>query len=275
MHGLPRLDLMIAYSCNLSCRGCISLSDRTREGIAPYSDIQTWLQTWQLKIEPNLVTIFGGEPLLHPKIVDICRDVRSTWPAATIRVITNGYLLDRVDPAAWFEFSNFEIQVSVHRLDHVLVINNKIKSILQCKKGWQVKQYAGYQEHKQIEWSLDGFRIYKSIFAEFVVPFKGDRTIESWNSDPCESHSICGSPDSPILYKGRLYKCPSIANIIDLTQQSYFDYNGFGPDDNLDEFVNEVGRPERVCGVCPDRSSARIINHLDIKNVKVRQKISN
>ena len=113
MHILSRLDLMIAYSCNLSCTGCISLSDRQRDGIAPYSEIQDWLRTWGQKINPSVLTIFGGEPCLHPDLLDICRLAQLTWPTSTIRLITNGYLLDNFDSAAWFEFTNFEMQISI------------------------------------------------------------------------------------------------------------------------------------------------------------------
>ncbi len=273
-HSLPRLDLMVAYSCNLSCIGCISLSDRRREGIASYSDIQSWLLDWQYKITPEVVTIFGGEPCLHPKLVDICSSVRQTWPNTTIRLITNGYLLDNFDPGSWFTLGKFEMQVSIHRQDHAGVINNKIKPVLLQRKNWQVKRHGGDQ-HKQIAWVNDDVTIYKSIFKDFIVPFKGTiDNIAAWNSDPASAHKICGSPATPILYKGRLYKCPPVANIIDLTGTNYAGYRGVGADDDLVDFVNAINKPESVCGQCPDQTQATVINHMDLKNVKVKQKIT-
>ena len=275
MHILPRLDLMIAYSCNLSCVGCISLSDRQRDGIATYLEIQEWVQLWKQKINPSVLTIFGGEPCLHPDLLDICALIRSTWPDCTIRLITNGYLLGNFDSAAWFTFGKFEIQVSIHRKDHEKTINQKIKDILSHRKDWKVSMHGGDQ-HKQIEWISENVSIYKSIFKDFVVPFKEiGSTITAWDSDPTAAHKICGSPATPILYKGKLYKCPPVANIIDLTGIHYADYHGYTPDDDLLPFVNAINKPELVCGQCPDHSQAIIINHLDLKNVKVKQKISN
>lgn len=275
MHILPRLDLMIAYSCNLSCVGCISLSDRQRDGVASYSEIQDWVHDWQQRITPTVLTIFGGEPCLHPDLLDICTLVRNTWADCTIRLITNGYLLDNFDSAAWFTFGKFEIQVSVHRKDHEKIINQKIKTILSHRKDWRVSVHGGDQ-HKQTEWTSDNISIYKSIFKDFIVPFKElGETMSAWNSDPAEAHKICGSPATPILYKGRLYKCPPVANIIDLTGTHYADYRGYGPDDDLLPFINAINRPEPVCGQCPSQTQAVIIDHMDFKNVKVKQKISN
>jgi len=266
---------MIAYSCNLSCAGCISLSDRQREGIAPYLEIEHWLQNWKQKINPAIVTIFGGEPCLHPDLIDICRLVRATWPASAIRLITNGYLLDNFDSAAWFEFTNFEMQISIHRKDHEKIINQRIKDILSHKKDWRVSVHGG-AHHKQIEWTSNDISIYKSIFKDFVVPFKEEnQSITAWNSDPVEAYKICGSPATPILYKGKLYKCPPVANIIDLTGNHYANYQGYSADDDLSTFIALIDQPESVCGYCPDRARAVVIDHMDLKNVKVKQKILN
>ncbi len=274
MYIVPRLDIMIAYSCNLACAGCISLSDRKRDGIASYEEIQSWIVQWKEKISPDVISIFGGEPCLHPKLIDICKLIRINWPGSTIRLITNGYLLDQFQSNSWFDFAPFEIQISVHRKDHEPVINQKIKEILVHKKDWKVKKYGG-ADHKQIEWCTSGVKIYKSIFKDFVTPYKQDNSkIMPWNSDPSQSHKICGSPSTPILYKGKLYKCPPVANIIDLTEEIYENYQGYGINDNLEEFIYNIGKPESICGFCPNKNQAVIVDHSKIQNVTVKQKIS-
>lgn len=263
---------MIAYSCNISCRGCISVSDIKRNGIEPYQEITSWLQQWQSTVIPELVTIFGGEPCLHPQLIEVCQSVRSTWPNAAIRLITNGYLLGNFDSASWHQFDNFEIQVSIHRKDHETYINQYIKNILLHKKDWKVKKFGG-DHHKQIAWIGENLTIYKSIFQHFIVPYNKD--FKPYNSSPAESHKICGAGATPILYKGLLYKCPPVANIIDITKTHYKNYKGYGINDNLQEFVNNIGQPEKVCGFCPDATQATIVNHFDKHNVIVKQKIVN
>jgi hypothetical protein len=271
-HTLQRLDLMIAYSCNISCLGCISLSDHKRNGVAALTDITQWINEWSYVVDPAVLTIFGGEPLLHPHLLEICQLVRNAWPDTIIRLITNGYLLENFDVEKWFTLGKFEMQVSVHRKDHEYIINKNLKNIMLCKKGWKTINHGGNQ-HKQIEWRNETVSIYKSIFKDFVVPYKqinGD--ILPWNSDPVSAHSMCGSPDTPILYKGQLYKCPPVANIIDLTGVNYKNYQGFKSTDNLIEFINNINCPELVCGQCPDQKNAVIIDHFDTKNVIIKQK---
>lgn len=273
MHGLPRLDLMIAYSCNISCRGCISISDRKRSGVEPYEALEQSIAQWCQRLDPRLITLFGGEPCLHPRLLDICALTRRSWPKSRIRLITNGYLLDRFDPAGWFEFGDFEIQVSLHRLDHRKKIDSVLAAIMQQRRPWSVRRLGGENQHHQMAFSHGSMTIYKSVFQEFVVPFRGSvDNIQPWNSDPAQAHAICGAPNTPVLYKSKLYKCPAVANALDLTNHNWFDYVPKSVEDDLGDFVNNIGKPESCCGQCPDRDRAVIVDHFDKNNVIVRQK---
>jgi hypothetical protein len=273
MHKISRLDVMIAYSCNISCQGCISISDRKRSGVEPLENLLQDLQRWQDYLEPEVTTIFGGEPCLHPKLIELAQAIRRTWPNTVIRLITNGYLLDNFDSSHWFELGALEIQISVHRKDHESVINNKIKKILQQRHPWTVCQHSQQNHHKQIQWQHNQVTIYKSIFKDFVVPYRTvNHKIAPWYSDPAAAHKICGAPDTPVLYKGKLYKCPAVANAIDLAEQNWFDYQAVDIDGDIESFVQGIGRPETVCAQCPDQQQAVIIDHFDIKNVTVKQK---
>jgi organic radical activating enzyme len=270
---IPRLDLMVAYSCNISCAGCISLSDFKRDGIAKLGDINSWVSHWSQLVQPTVVTLFGGEPCLHPDLIEICKLVRLYWPTSTIRLITNGYLLNNFDSESWFNFEPFEIQVSMHRSDHRQIIDRAIKNILVNRSGWKTTVSDNANSHKQISWQLECFTIYKSIFKDFVVPFKlVDGQIHPWMSQAESAHKICGAPNTPVLYKGMLYKCPAVANAMDLSQNNWFGYQPCQDADTLDKFVAGIGCPEIVCQQCPDRSQAVIIDHMDKKNVVIKQK---
>lgn len=270
--GFPRLDIMIVYSCNIACAGCISISDRKRDGVASLEDISAWCTKWNSYIDPKVITVFGGEPCLHPKLIDVCQTIRSTWPTSTIRLITNGYLLDNFDAEHWFNLGSFEIQVSLHRQDHRTQIDSAIKNILLKRKDWQVTVHGG-DDHKQIAWTRESLSIYKSIFKDFVVPYKqqGDQLMP-WNSDPALAHKICGAPATPILYKGLLYKCPAVANAMDISGENWFGYRAYDVTDDLVEFVSNIGKPEAVCGQCPEKNQAVIIDHFNKDNVKLRSK---
>jgi organic radical activating enzyme len=272
-HTINRLDIMIAYSCNVSCKGCISVSDIAREGIEPLKNIQQWIQYWSQLIDPKVVVLFGGEPLLHPRIFDLCDTVREHWPTAIIRLITNGYLFDRFFAGTWFDYEPMEIQISVHRKDHESLINQHIKQILSHRTNWTIQQHGG-DNHKQLQWTSGQFIIYKSIFKDFVQPYNVvNGKMLGYDSDPAEAHAICGSPATPILYKGALYKCPPVANLMDLTGEDFYGYRPVTDVHGLTEFVQGIGCPESVCAWCPAQPQATVIDHFNIKNVYVRQKI--
>jgi hypothetical protein len=230
------------------------------------------MQYWSELVTPQVLTVFGGEPMMHPRILDVCRRMRELWPTSTIRLITNGYFLDRVPADAWFEFAPMQVQVSIHRADHAANINQRIKQILKQRSGWQVFR-SDRSGHEQWSWEIEGFRLYKSIFKDFVTPYREvGATLMPWHSDPREAHSMCGAPDTTVLYRGKLYKCPAVANAIDYTGVNWFDYSACEGAETLNNFVSTIGQPESVCAQCPDRKRAVIVDHFDINNVEVKQK---
>lgn len=273
-HKLKRLDVNIAYACNIKCSGCISLSDFPRKGVEPVEEIQTWLEYWHNYLDIDVIVLFGGEPLIHPDLLEICKVIRKYYPTSIIRLITNGYLLDNFEPDSWFQFSPFEVQVSIHRLDHEAIINEKIKKILKTKTGW-VTSTSSLNKHQQIKFDKDNFSIYKSKFRNFVAPYGLDNnTLVPLKSDPNQAHRICGSPDTPVLYKGKLYKCPPVANLIDYTGENWNNYKSCESVDELTTFVSKIGCPELVCSQCPDQSTALMFDHFNKENVYVKKKYS-
>ena len=67
MYRIKRLDFNVAYACNLACKGCISLSDFNRKGVESLKDIEDQCETWSKILDPSIISIFGGEPLLQQK----------------------------------------------------------------------------------------------------------------------------------------------------------------------------------------------------------------
>ena len=268
-HSIKRLDFNVAYACNLSCKGCISLSDFDRRGVESLKDIQKQCETWSKILDPSVISIFGGEPLMHPRIQEVLEAIRGAWPGAIIRLITNGYLLRKHDPETWFRFRPMEMQVSVHRHDHEQMITKEIKRIVSCRKHWRAtRSWSG--GHKQLELSNKDLSIYKSRFKIFVMPYRIEGgEIKPFNSDPEKAHSICGSPDVPILYRNKLYKCAPLPNILDIDKGKHYTYQGVGPDDDVGTLVNNINKPESVCAMCPEHQD-HSIDHFNKDNVHVK-----
>lgn len=209
---------------------------------------------------------------MNKNIMAICSIVRKAWPNTIIRLVTNGYLLSQWPRDAWFNFGSFEMQVSVHRQDHEKIINDSISRILRVHNDWSTRCYRSDKDHRQIEFSRPGFRLWKSKFKDFNAPYRLDRGIlASFEGDPSAAHAICGSPNTPILYKGSLYKCPPVANLIDITGENWRNYQPCQGEDNLATFVSQINRPESVCGQCPDSIGLHTYNHMDPRNVIVKK----
>ena len=223
----------------------------------PYDDIVESINTWKSKVYPKTTSIFGGEPLLHPRLTDIFGEVKKAWPDTTIRLITNGYLLNKMKMGNFFEHTPFEMQVSVHRLDHEHIINKNIIQFLKHYSDWKIVKVneAGVGHHVYV-WQRPGFKIWKSKFGQFVIPYNTEgNQLVPFKSNPKEAHSICGNPDVPILYKNKLYKCAPIANLLDLPNTKGFKYKPIEAFDNVDAFVKMIGKPESICSMCPESRS--------------------
>jgi MoaA/NifB/PqqE/SkfB family radical SAM enzyme len=234
--------------------------------------IQTWCDHWKKLLLPRTLVLFGGEPLMNKNIMKICRIIRDAWPSSIIRLITNGYLLSKWPQEAWFDFGEFEMQISIHRQDHEPIINKDISRILKTHNDWTTKCYKNEKDHIQIEFSRPGFRLWKSKFKDFVAPYRLHQgNLAAFDADPAHAHAICGSPNTPILYKGSLYKCPPVANLIDVTGSNWSDYQPCHDAQNLAEFVSQINQPEKVCGQCPDRRQLHVYDHMDLKNVIVKK----
>jgi len=76
--------------CNLSCAYCNEYDDRS----APIPTVDVLRRIDRLvDLGTGVVTLSGGEPLLHPDLDEIVRHIRRRGAIATL--ITNGYLLTR------------------------------------------------------------------------------------------------------------------------------------------------------------------------------------
>ena len=65
------LDIVIARNCQLNCRGCITFSDHNLvKGYTKINDSLAWLEFWSSKLKPKTLHLFGGEPLMHPELLE-------------------------------------------------------------------------------------------------------------------------------------------------------------------------------------------------------------
>lgn len=89
-HQPINVHLIPTRRCNLSCAYCNEYDDVSTP--VPLAEIERRIDrlAW---LGAGIVTLSGGEPLLHPRLEGIIRSIRHRGMIATL--ITNGYLLSR------------------------------------------------------------------------------------------------------------------------------------------------------------------------------------
>src|SRR4051812_48071659 len=89
------LELHVAHACNLSCESCSHYSNHAHKGILEPARAEGWMRPWSKRIALEELNLLGGEPTMNPHLSKLVVLARKYWPAAHIRIITNGFLLQR------------------------------------------------------------------------------------------------------------------------------------------------------------------------------------
>jgi len=102
--SLKILDVFITELCNLSCSYCTATND-----------IESFIPIEELKnidySNYTTINILGGEPLLHPDILDILEYYNTL--NKTIILYTNGILISELDLKS-YNFKNINIHITFH-----------------------------------------------------------------------------------------------------------------------------------------------------------------
>lgn len=108
--SVPRyLTVYVNWACNLTCRECWMYGDSSSEStwLEEVKRDQISLEMWRGVIDElaagaqrtgqqPLVSIMGGEPLMHPRIVELVQLAKEGLPEGWLDLDTNGTLLPRV-----------------------------------------------------------------------------------------------------------------------------------------------------------------------------------
>ncbi len=106
------LEVVVTAHCNLRCRACAYLSPAMPATVIPPGQISQDLTTLAGFFHASEARVLGGEPLLHPELTDVLSAIRESGISDTIRVITNGLLLERMPALFWTLID--EVSISVY-----------------------------------------------------------------------------------------------------------------------------------------------------------------
>lgn len=263
-HWLPFLEWMITTSCDLACPGCDRFIEHNHNWTESYDEIAKNMQSWSKHLDPDNLTLIGGEPLLHPYIDDIVRNTRQNFDHACIEIYTNGLLFPKRPKLVetLLELGNCKISLTYHNRDpkvRDIIARNIDKYIFRNKSWYQVAPNQWKHGDVVLETTdptQGGWYDYRRTVNGVVKPWQ--------DNDPASSYRECSANIYPIIYKNRLYKCPPISmlrthltktlQLDDPDWKPYVEYTGLGLDfkeHELDEFINNIKEPHEICKMCP------------------------
>lgn len=269
---LPFLETMITQACNLNCVGCTNYSDLVHRGYEPWEIGKHQLLNWLTRIEIPDFGIMGGEPLMNPEVRQWLQGTRDIMPHSQIRFTTNGILLDKhfdiIDVLA--DIGNCVFKITVHENDTRL--EDTIATIFKRYNWTPITEY-GIDRYV----SDNGFRFHVKRPTTFYKTFKGTyENMMPHDNSPKEAFASCIQQQCPLLYKGKIYKCSSNGLLVDtllkFNNPNYIHWekyitDGIGintPDVDLLSFIENFGKPNSMCGMCPTNKNAdSVILHLD------------
>jgi hypothetical protein len=224
--AIRNLELHVAHSCNLACESCSHYSDQGHKGLLALDEARAWIAPWAARLAPATFSLLGGEPAIHPGLADFVPLVRAAWPAAHLRLATNGFLLARHPelPRRLADAGNARIAVSVHHgsADY----RRRLEPVIALLRGWAIDYGLNIVlEDSHGQWT----RRYKGVGAA-MAPFEDNAPRQSWQSCPAR---YC-----PQLLDGAIWKCAPLAYLpmqdrkfgLSAKWRPYLDYRPLTPD---------------------------------------------
>jgi hypothetical protein len=257
------------------------MSENPKVGGVSLAEGEEWLRTWSQKLSVGTVVLSGGEPLLNPEIEGWLRKTREYFPNSTIKLTTNGMHIDKVRLLPLlFELGNVIYEVSWHLQGPPAeaIEQTLIAQATELTPNWHVLQ--NMIPGIPVSMTHNTVTIQMVMFDTFVKPYHGrQQLMRPWRSkNYVMSHASCGAPRNPMLFKNRVFKCPPLANLRDTLEQyslldnsdwqEFLAYKGYGPEDDLTEFIRDFGKPNVICNMCGVDGRA-IVNHYDPAMVSI------
>ncbi len=94
-------ELHVVEHCNLRCAHCCNMSPYLDPHELTPEEVLDQCGRMAEHLEVDVFKIMGGEPLLHPRIVEILEAIRASRISSTIRLFTNGLLLRKMGDDFW------------------------------------------------------------------------------------------------------------------------------------------------------------------------------
>ena len=109
------IETHIVDHCNLNCRGCSHFSPLALKHYKDYNEYAIEIEHLSIMTNSQIgqFRIMGGEPLLHPLVVEFCEITRKYLPNTDIVLVSNGVLLHQLTDEQIKRFNNANIGLCI------------------------------------------------------------------------------------------------------------------------------------------------------------------
>lgn len=97
----PAIEFNLTEHCNLRCEHCDHASSILPRKLADLTSFTRDIEVLSTVLHVGEFKFVGGEPLLHPQLLDFLRVARETQIANRLVLITNGVLLHKAPDELW------------------------------------------------------------------------------------------------------------------------------------------------------------------------------
>jgi organic radical activating enzyme len=233
--GFLSIEVHIVNHCNLNCKGCATCAPLIKEDYYMFDDFSKDCARFsELAMNGKLVekvTLMGGEPLLHPRIVDFINISRRYFPYAEIIIPTNGLLLKECSHEFWESCHKNKILIRVTDYH----IKRDDEAIQKLAKKYKVK--IAYMVLN--DWVL------------FRSDISGSKNVD-YNFNNCPAKIICA-----VLDHGKYYICsrPMVTRFLNdhlnpaipLDKKDYLDIYQIK---SVKEIYDYISKPIPFCKYC-------------------------
>lgn len=180
------IEIHIVDHCNLNCAGCNHFSCLAEPSYIDYDYYVDQIALLAEKIPTvERLLILGGEPTLHPCLLDICKASRKLLPNSRIAVLTNGVDLRQVNlDAEEYKKNDIFFLIGEYNINH----NEDFKQVLKKEIG-------------SITWGKDAF------YQTLVDP-TGSQDPNQFFRAGCHHRLPCFT-----LRDYKVYECPFSAHL--------------------------------------------------------------
>ena len=226
---IPYIETHIVDHCNLKCKGCSHFSGLATPSFKSLEEFEKEVKRLS-EIGVGMFRILGGEPLLHPQVIEFCVLARKYLPYTYVVLVTNG------------------IKIVSLTDEQIQILNDN--QIILCVSSYGLK--------------LNVNQLNKFKFLDYPNP---DGKKQMYNirldlnktQDAAQSFYNCDLVQGGwyFLKEGRLYQCCIMANI-DFFNQHFnrninIDINDISIDifeNNEEQLLSFLHQPHDACRYC-------------------------